>query len=205
MNLNFVYHVLGTALCVAAAYGINQYQRPRFEPSYAAQVYTEPQGSLQLNYHGQTLTVPLMTSHAVAYDLKRMGREYKLRELAVRSAGPIEQPAKIELYVDLSGSLGDMSPGAGDPRSLAQIELPVARSGRFGARPSYLLSDDGKIRKVISGNLTLTGVARTSSDTPARYHAEGRVELQLEGPSGVELITGRLEGLVAWDAAEMPH
>jgi hypothetical protein len=202
MSSSFLYHVLGTAACVAVAFGINQYQRPSFDPSYAAQVYTEPQGSLQLNYRGQTLAIPLMTSQAVAHDLKRVGREHKLRELTLRSAGPRDQPAKLELYVDLSRSAGAMGPGAGDPRSLAQIELPVARSGRFGARPSYLVSDDGQTRKVISGNLMLTGVVQTVTDGPPRYRAEGRVELQLEGPSGVELITGRLEGLIAWDAAE---
>lgn len=201
MNLHYLYHVLGTAACIALAYGINQYQRPRYEPSYAEQVYMEPQGSLQLNYRGQTLTFPLMISQAVAYDVKRMGREYKLRELALRSAGPREQPAKLELYVDLSRSAGSMNAGPGDPRTLAQVELPVERSGRFGARPSYVVGDDGQARKVISGNLMLTGVVPSGSSVPPRYRAEGRVELQLQGPSGVELITGRLEGLLAWDAA----
>ena len=202
MNTGFLYHVVGTAVCVALSYAINHYQRPSFEPSYAAQVYTEPQGTLQLNYRGQTLTFPLMTSQAVAYDVKRVGREHKLRELALRSAGPQDQPAKLELYIDLSRQAGDMNPGAGDPSSLAQVELPVARSGRFGTRPSYVVSDDGQTRKVISGNLMLTGVMQTGAATPARYRAEGRVELQLEGPSGVELITGRLEGLIAWDPVE---
>lgn len=206
MNVSFLYHVVGTALCVGLSYGINHYQRPSFDPSYAAQVYTEPQGSLQLNSRGQTLTFPLMISQAVAYDVKRMGREHKLRELAVRSVGPRDQPAKIELYIDMSRSAGgEMSAGAGDPRSLARIELPVLRAGRFGARPSYVVSDDGQMRKVISGNLMLTGVVQTESVTPARYRAEGRVELQLEGPKGVELITGRLEGLIAWDAADPAH
>jgi hypothetical protein len=202
MNTAFLNHVVGTAVCVALAYGINHYQRPSFEPSYAAQVYTEPQGSLQLNSRGRTLTFPLMLSQAVAYDVKRMGREHKLRELALRSAGPSDQPAKLELYVDLSRQAADMLPGAGDPSSLAQVELPVARSGRFGTRPSYVVSDDGQTRKVISGNLMLTGVMQTGTPAPARYRAEGRVELQLEGPSGVELITGRLEGLIAWDPVE---
>jgi hypothetical protein len=201
MSLGYLYHVLGTAACVALAFGVNQYQRPSFDPSYAAQVYTEPQGSLQLNYRGQTLTFPLMTSQAVAYDVKRVGREHKLRELTVRSTGPREQPAKLELYVDLSRSAASMGQGPGDPRSLAQVELPVARTGRFGARPSFVVSDDGQIRKVISGNMMLTGVVQTVTDGPPRYRAEGRLELQLEGPSGVELITGRLEGLIAWDAA----
>jgi hypothetical protein len=31
------------------------------------------------------------------------------------------------------------------------------------------------------------------------YRAAGRLELQLEGPGGVELITGRLEGRLAAD------
>ena len=202
MNAGFLKHVVGTAVCVVLAYGINHYQRPSFDPSYAAQVYTEPQGSLQLNYRGQALTIPLMTSQAVAYDVKRLGREHKLRELALRSAGPLDQPAKLELYVDLSRRAGDMTPGAGDPSSLAQVELPVARNGRFGARPSYIVGDDGQTRKVISGNLMLTGVMQTGAAAPPRYRAEGRVELQLEGPSGVELITGRLEGLIAWDPVE---
>jgi len=205
MNLGFLNHVLGTAVCVALSYGLNYYQRPSFDPSYKDQTYSEPQGSLQLNHRGQALTFPLMLSHAVAYDVRRMGREHKLRELALRSAGPREQAAKLELYVDLSRSAGAMSPGAGDPRSLAQIELPIARTGRFGARPSYLTGDDGQTRKVISGNLMLTGVVPTGAPGPARYRAEGRVELQVEGTSGVELITGRLEGLIAWDAVEPPR
>jgi hypothetical protein len=201
MNLNILYHVLGTVLCVGVSYGVNHVQRPSFEPSYAAQVYTEEQGSLQLNYHGQTLTLPLMMSQAAAYDVKRMGREYKLRELMLRSAEPRDQHAKLEIYVDLSRVAGNMSPGAGDPASLAQQELPVARSGRFGTRPSYLVSEDGQTRKVISGNLMLTGVM----PSPPRFRAEGRLELQLEGASGVELITGRFEGQLAWDEVVMPR
>ena len=202
MNLSFLYHVVGTAACVAAAFGANWYQRPSFEPDYPAQVYTEPQGHLLLNLRGQAVEFPIMVSQAVAYDVKRMGREHKLRELTLRSAGPPGQPARIELYIDLSRHAGDMSAGPGDPRSLAQVELPVARNGRFGARPSYVMSDDGQPRKVISGHLMLTGVVPTAQDTPPRYRAEGRVELQLQGSSGVELITGRLDGLLAWDAAQ---
>ena len=201
MNLNFLYHVLGTALCVGVSYGVNHYQRPSFEPSYAAQIYTEEQGNLQLNYHGQTLTLPLMMSQAASYDAKRMGREFKLRELMLRSTEPRDQRAKLEIYVDLSRIAGSMSPGAGDPGVLAQQELPVARTGRFGTRPSYLVSDDGQMHKVITGNLLLTGVMAS----PPSYRAEGRLELQLEGSSGVELITGRFEGQLAWDEVKMPR
>jgi hypothetical protein len=35
------------------------------------------------------------------------------------------------------------------------------------------------------------------------YRAEGRLELQLEGASGVELITGRFEGQLAWDEVSL--
>ncbi|HET8936452.1 MAG TPA: hypothetical protein VFN67_23570 [Polyangiales bacterium] len=199
MNLNILYHVLGTVLCVGVSYGVNHYQRPSFEPSYGAQVYTEEQGSLQLNYHGETLTLPLMVAQAVTYDAKRMGREFKLRELTLRSTAPRDERAKLEIYVDLSHIAGGMSPGAGDPAALAQEELPVARSGRFGTRPSYFLGEDGQMRKVISGNFLLTGVMPSNP----HYRAEGRLELQLEGASGVELITGRFEGQLAWDEVSM--
>lgn len=204
MNLGIFQHLIGTALCVGLSYGVNHIQRPRFDPSYPAQVYSEQQGGLQLHHRGQTLTYPLMVTQVVSYDVKRLGREHKLRELVLRSAGPPEQPARLELYVDLSRNLGGMAAGPGDPRSLAQLELPVARTGRFGARPSYLITDDGQKRQVISGNVMLTGVVQTAGQTP-RYRAEGRVELQLEGAPGVELITGRLEGLIAWDAADQPR
>jgi hypothetical protein len=206
MNLSALYHVIGTAVCVAASYAVNHYQRPSFDPTYAPQVYSEPRGSLALNDHGRTLTFPLMTSQVVAFDSARMGREYKLRELTLRAAGPREQPAKLEIYVELSGAAGNAGAGSGDPRQLARLELPVARSGRFGARPSYVMSDDGKPRKVISGSVMLTEVRLTEAEDPPRYHTEGRVELQVEGPSGgVTLLTGRLEGQLAWDAASVPR
>lgn len=202
MNLNILYHVLGTVLCVGVSYGVNHFQRPSFEPNYAATVYAEEQGSLQLNYRGDALTLPLMTAQAVSYDVRRMGRDFKLRELTLRSNVPRDQRAKIELYVDLTRIAGSMSPGAGDPSSLAQQELPVARTGRFGTRPSYLIGEDGQLRKVVSGNLLLTGVL----PSPPRYRAEGRLELQVEGASGgVDLITGRFEGQLAWDEVPVPQ
>ena len=46
----------------------------------------------------------------------------------------------------------------------------------------------------------------TEADDPPRYRTEGRVELQVESPTGgVTLLTGRLEGQLAWDAANMPR
>jgi hypothetical protein len=199
MNLSTIYHVVGTAACIAISYAVNQVQRPTFEPRYAPQVYSDERGTLQLNYHGQTLSYPLMLSQVSARDIKRVGRDYQLRELSLRAAAARDQQAKLELYVDLSHSNGATSAGAGDPQVFAQQELPVAPSGRFGARASYVVSDDGQAHNVVSGNIMLTEVVPEESTSPPRYHAEGRLELQLEGSAGVELITGRFEGQIAWD------
>ena len=200
MNLGVLYHVIGTAVCVAIAFGVNQVQRPKYEPNFASQVYTEERGTLQLNYHGQTLSYPMMLSHVIARDVSRVGRVYQLRELSLRAAAPRDQQAKVELYSDVSQRTGSMSPGPGDPQMFAQQELPISRSGRFGARPSYVVGDDGQVHNVVSGNIMLTEVLPNEGDNPPRYSAEGRLELQIEGSSGVELITGRFEGAIAWDA-----
>jgi hypothetical protein len=194
MNLSLVYQAVAAAVCVAISYGVNQHQKPVYDPSYPPQLYTEPQASLQLSYHGQTMTFPLMSMQIASHDVERLGRVYALRELAIRGTAPREQQSRIELYVDLARN------AERDPRALAQVELTVARSGRFGARPSFVLVDGGQLRRVISGNLLLTEVTAMESDSHPGYRAAGRVELQLEGPGGVELITGRLEGRLASDA-----
>lgn len=200
MNLGVLYHIVGAAACMAISYGVNQHQRPTYEPVFPAQAYTEQGGTLQLNYHGQTLTFPVMTAQVIAQDISRMTRVYALRELSIRATGAREQLVKLDLYVDLTQSLRGRSPGAGDPRALLQAELPVSRNGRFGAKPSYVVVDEGQLRKVISGNLLLTEANPASGAAEGRYRAAGRLELQLDGPAGVELITGRLDGLIAWDA-----
>jgi hypothetical protein len=201
MNVAGFYHAIGTAVCIAISYGLNHVQRPAYEPDYAAQVYTDERGTLQLNYHGQTLSYPLMLSHVIARDVQRVGRAYQLRELSLRAAAPRAQQAKIELYIDVSQRTNGLSAGAGDPQIFAAQELAVSRNGRFGTRPSYIVSDDGQTHNVVTGNIMLTEVVPTESDGPPRYRSEGRLELQIESATGVELITGRFEGQIAWDAS----
>jgi hypothetical protein len=191
MSLQVVYHLVAAAACVAISYGVNQHQKPVYDPSYPAGLYTEQQGTLQLSYHGESLSFPMMSAQLGMYEVERLGRVFSLSELLLRATAPREQQARLEIYVDVGRNVRS------DPRSLVQIELPIARSGRFGARPSLLQLDDGKLRHVISGNLLLTEVVPTES---GEFRAAGRLELQVEGPSGVELITGRLEGRLGIDS-----
>jgi hypothetical protein len=192
MSLQVVYHLVAAVACVAISYGVNLRQKPVYDPNYPAGMYTEQRGTLQLSYHGETLSFPLMSAQIGVYEVERLGRVFALRELLLRATAPREQQAPLEIYVDVGRN------ARSDPRSLVQVELPIARSGRFGARPSLLQLGDGQLRHVISGNLLLTEVMPTES---GEFRAAGRLELQVEGPSGVELITGRLESKLSSDGA----
>jgi hypothetical protein len=197
--VSYVYHALVAALCIAASYGLNLHQRPSFERPHAASEYSEQRGSLSLKVGGETRELPLMGMHIALQNVPRLDRVYKLRELEVRAVGPLEQQAQIELYVDLDQLGLDPSDATRDPRPLAQREQPVLRSGRFGAHRSLLALQGEKPRPVISGSLLFTEVELAEAGDKPQYHAAGRIELQVASEHGVEMVTGRLEGALAWD------
>jgi hypothetical protein len=197
--MSYVYHALVAVLCIGASYGFNQHQRPAFEPTYAPEQYGAVTGSLSLRYAAETRDVELMSMHIVLHDVTRMGRAFAMRELAVRAVAPAAQQAPLELYVDLSKLRLDPGDAARDPRSLAQQELPVLRTGRFGARRSTLTLQGDKPSQVVSGTLLFTEITPLETGDHASYRASGRVELQVAGEHGVDMVTGRIDGQLEWD------
>lgn len=197
--MSYAYHALVAALCIAGSYALNAHQRPRHEPLRAAEEYSEPKGSASLRQGGETRELPLMRMHVELRDVARLDRSYKLRELSVRAAAPLAEQPQLELYVDLAALGLDPADPARDPRMLAQTELPVLRSGRFGAQRSVLALQGDKPRAVITGSLLFTEVTQLSADDKPVYRAAGRLELQVAGERGVELVTGRVEGEISWD------
>lgn len=199
--MSYAYHALVAVLCIAGSYALNAHQRPHHEPVRPAEEYTEPRGSASLRQGGETRELPLMRMHVELSDVPRLDRSYKLRELSVRAAGPLAEQPQLELYVDLAALGLDPLDPTRDPRPLAQTELPVLRSGRFGVQRSVLALQGDKPRPVITGSLLFTEITQlTAGDKPV-YRAAGRLELQVAGERGVELVTGRLEGEITWDPA----
>ena len=197
--MTYVYHALVAALCIGATYAFNQHQRPTFEPTYAAEQYSAVKGNLSLRFAADTHEVELMSMHIVLHDVQRLDRAYALRELTLRAAAPTAQQASVELYVDLSKLRLDPADPARDPRGITQQELPLMRSGRFGARRSVLALQGDKPRQVVSGTLLFTEVTQLEAGDKPSYRASGRVELQVAGEHGVDMVTGRLDGEIEWD------
>lgn len=201
--MTYVFHALVALACIGASYALNQHQRPAFEPTYALEQYSSATGTANLRFDSETRELELSTMHIVLHDVQRLDRSYELRELTVRAAAPREKQASLELYVDLSKLRLDPKDAARDPRGLAQQELQVLRSGRFGARRSVLLLQGDKAQQVVSGTLLFTEVMQTEAGDRPAYRAAGRMELQVAGDHGVAMVTGRLEGLIEWDASEL--
>ena len=197
--MTYVLHALVALVCIGASYALNQHQRPAFEPTYAAEQHSTPRGNVSLRIGSETRDVELMSMHVVLHDVRRLDREFQLRELSVRAAARAEQQASVELYVDLSKLRLDPGDSARDPRGLVQQELPLLRAGRFGARRSVLLLQGDKPQQVISGTLLFTEINQVDSGDKPTYQAAGRLELQVAGERGVDMVTGRLEGQIEWD------
>jgi len=197
--MSYLYHALVAAVCIAVSYAFNHHQRPAFEPKYAPEQYSAVKGNLSLRYAGDSRDVELMSMHIVLHDVTRMDRTYALRELAVRAIAPADQQTSVELYVDLSKLRLDPADPARDPRSLAQQELPVLRTGRFGARRSTLALQGDKPRQVLSGTLLFTEVTQLEAGDQPSYRAAGRLELQVAGEHGVDMVTGRVDAQLDWD------
>jgi hypothetical protein len=193
-------YVVGAVLSVAAMFALNRYQRPKMDTQYGAAEYTTSHGTISLNRKGASSEFSLMTTHVVALDISRFGHVYKVRELLLRGAASSAQVASIELYADVSRPSGEGG-GARDPHILEREELPLLPTGRLGTRPSYVLLDGSEPRRVIAGSLMLTEIIQTEGGANPVFRAAGRVEMQIDNESGIEMITGRVEGQISWDTA----
>jgi len=198
--VTYLVHALVAALCIGGSYALNLHQRPTFARLHAPEHYREAKGNLSLRLGSETREVELMSMHVDLQDVPRLDRIYKLRELHIRAAAPLEQQPQLELYIDLSKLNLDPADGARDPRSLAQQELPVQRSGRFGAQRSLLALHGDKPKPVISGSVLFTELAQLEAGDKPLYRTAGRIELQVAAERGIEMVTGRLEGQIEWRA-----
>jgi hypothetical protein len=192
-------HLVGALLAVAAMFVLNRQVRPVFDTHYEPQEYVTENGTLSFRRQGEATDLGLMTMHVVTQDLERFGHAYKVRELTVRAVAPTGQTPGIELYVDVARLGGEVGSGAHDPSMLVQAELPVLPTGRLGTRPSFVVLAGSRVLPVIAGSLQLTEVVPEGGDR-ALYRASGRIEIQVDSEHGVEMITGRIEGKISWDA-----
>jgi hypothetical protein len=206
MNLVPLYHVVAAVVSVGVSYGVNVALRPEFDTHYTAAEYSEETGVLALSHRGGSLDVPLMTTHITTRDVvgKGIARQYKIRELTLRAAALGGGAPRLELFADLSAVGGDLAGGNHDPSVLLQVELPFARSGRLGARRSFLVTEGARQNGIIAGSLLLTNVMQVEAGPQPKYRAEGRLELQVETERGVDMVTGRWSGKLEWDLDGAP-
>jgi hypothetical protein len=191
--------LLGAALSIGVAFGLNQLTRPEFDTHYDPAEYSQPSGTLTLTHAGGTLEIPLMTTHIVTVDVERFGRRYKIRELTLRAADGGTTP-QAELFASLQATGADLLDGAHDPGALVQSELPLVRLGRLGARHSFIVLNGTQASEIVTGTLFLTDVIQVAGGPRPDYHAEGRIEVQVQTARGVDMVTGKWSGRVVWDA-----
>jgi hypothetical protein len=198
MNLQWLYQAAFGALSIGAAYAINVHQRPEFDTAYDAHETATATGTLTLS-GGENVEVPLMTTHVVTVDVPNWRRPIEIRELALRAAADGGGQPRLELFVDLSKLGGDIAGGAHDLNVLTQVELPLLRAGRLGARRSYINLDGKERQTVATGNLLFTEISQVESGPKPVYRALGRLEVQVETNHGIDLMTGRFDGQISWD------
>jgi hypothetical protein len=198
--VNLLLKLAGAALSIGLAFGVNQLTRPEFDPHYDDAEYSQAAGTLTLSHAGGTLEIPLMATHIVTVDVERFGRSYKVRELTLRAAGSGTTAPRVELFASLSSGGGDLLGGAHDPAVLLQSELPIVRSGRLGARRSLIVLEGTQPSEIVTGNMLLTDVTQVSAGERPDYHAEGRIEVQVQTARGVDMVTGKWSGRLCWDA-----
>jgi hypothetical protein len=199
MNMQWLYQAAFGALSIGAAYGINLYQHPEFDSHYDTREYATATGTLTLSRGSENVEVPLMTTHVVTVDVSNWRHPLEVRELALRAAADGGGKPRLELFVDLSKLGGDIAGGAHDLNVLAQVELPLVRAGRLGARRSYIMLDGKQPQTVATGNLLFTEISQVESGAKPVYRALGRLEVQVETDHGIDLMTGRFDGQISWD------
>lgn len=188
--------VVSALVAIGLSFGLNWVLRPQFDTHYAAAEYAQQAGTLMLTHQGASLEIPLMATHIVTTDVVRLGKRYQVRELTLRAATSGEGWPRTELFVGLAQGGGDLLGGARDASVLAQRELPLARTGRLGARPSYIVLTGTERSDVVSGSLWVSDVRQEAGNV----QAEGRVELQVQTGTGVNMVTGKWSGSIVWDA-----
>jgi hypothetical protein len=193
-------NLAGAVLSIGVAFGLNLSLRPEFAVRYDAAEYTQEAGTLSLSHAGGSLEIPLMAIHIVTTDTSRFGRRHPIRELNLRAAGSGDGEVRVELFADLSRTGGDLLGGTHDPSVLLQAELPLMRQGRLGSRRSYVLLEGTQPSEIVTGTLQLTDVTEVSGGAHPDYRAEGRIEVQVQTAHGVEMVTGKWNGRVVWDA-----
>jgi hypothetical protein len=193
--VNLAVQVAAALGCVGVAFGINLVARPQFDPRYDAAEYAQNAGTLTLSWRGSSLEVPLMPTHVVTADVERFGRGYAVRELTLRAAGSGEP--HLQLFATLSRASGELSH---DPSGLLQLELPLAKRGRLGAQRSYIVLEGRTQSEIVTGSLMLTDVTQIAGGPSPQYRAEGRLEMQVQTQKGVDMVTGKWNGTLVWDA-----
>jgi hypothetical protein len=192
--------LIGAVVAIGLSFGLNVVLRPEFDTHYDPAEYALQAGTITLVHRGGTLEIPLIAIHIVTRDVERLGRRYKIRELALRAVASGGGWPRMELFADLSQVGGDLLGGAHDPSVLVQTELPLALHGRLGARPSYVVLERTQRSAIVTGNLLITDITQTSNGDSPEYRAQGRIEFQVQTENGVSMVTGKWSGRVVWDA-----
>jgi hypothetical protein len=197
MNTSIVYHALGALVSIAAAYGVNHQLHPVFDVTYDPAEYSAPKGTLTLHHGSTSVEVPLMTTHVVTSEVSKLGRVYKIHELCVRAAADVGGTPQLELFADVARVSGGLTQ---DPNALLQTELPLLRAGRLGARKSYIMLDGTHPSSIVTGNLLFTEIMPVESGDKPVFQGDGRLEVQVETDHGIDMVTGRISGVITWDA-----
>jgi len=134
-----------------------------------------------------------LSAHVVIQDVQHLGKQYRVRELSLRSVAARGTAPSFELFAALPDTLA--APGqAFDPRALLQLELVVQPSGRLGVRGSFVQQTAGEPEPVLTGSCQFTDIREVWDSGKAELQADARLELQVERGRGVALLTGKWSG-----------
>lgn len=177
------------------AFGLNLHLRPNFQAAYEREGQPQSvEGALTLG--DPALEISTTGVRIVVEDQEHMRKEYKLRELSLRSQnGPGSVPS-CELFITLPSATRATPGEPVDARSLLQLELPLQPLGRLGSRESFVQRDETGPGRVITGSWQFTDMRENWDTGSATLQADARVELQIETASGVRMLTGKWTGRI---------
>jgi hypothetical protein len=191
--------VVWALLSVGLAYGANEQFRPSFVREYDATQQSVVTGKLTLQLGAKTSEMPLVNMHIVTADVQHVGKHYAVRELTMTSPTGAARPLRIHVSLPEDDGV-DYSLGFRDPRRLRELPLRVLPSGRLGTSASYLVQDGDREDSIVGGKLVLSRI-EPYGDDPVHlgYSAHGRLDLEVETPSGLKILAATVEGRVIWD------
>ncbi len=196
--------VLWAVLSAGLAFGINLQQKVVFTREYDRAEYETKTGQLTLQSPAGVANAdapfPLANVHIVTSDVQHVGKRYEVRELVLRAADDVISTPRFEVFASLPSAPGkDLAGGPHLPTLLRGVELPIAKAGWLGARPSYFVVSRGRPSPIVSGSVRFDELT-PAADQRSTYLARGVFRAQVDGPDGVTNLSAKIEAHVVWDA-----